>query len=245
MQLVQGRPGTDEVIVAQFKHLAVPDENATLKEGRPVFKDLEVVEIRTPGGKDVKIFPALARSHWDANPFTGEMTPVTYAERFKQQYQQFKAHAAQTKSGTPLDYASFLTEARRAELRAQNVYTVEQLAAIDGQELKNLGGGGRDLKNAAVEYLAEAKAGASNKQLEAELEALRAKNTLLEEDAKRRAELDAAKKLDDPATTDFDEMTSDQLREYITSHTGVAPTGSLSHKTLKRIALEAQPSKAA
>ena len=31
--------------------------------------------------------------------------------------------------------------------RALNLYTVEQLAAIDGQELKNLGPGGRELKN--------------------------------------------------------------------------------------------------
>ena len=57
---------------------------------------------------------------------------VTYAERFARQYQQFKAQAAQTKSGTPLEYAPFLTEARRAELRALNIYTVEALAAIDG-----------------------------------------------------------------------------------------------------------------
>ena len=50
---------------------------------------------------------------------------------------------------------AFLTEARRAELRAQNIYTIEALAAIDGLELKNLGMDGRDLKNKAMEYLEE------------------------------------------------------------------------------------------
>ncbi len=109
------------------------------------------------------MFPATAFSHWEIDPQTGEQAKVTYAERFQRQYQQFKAHATQTKSGTPLAYAPFLTEARRAELRAQNIYTVEALAAIDGQELKNLGPGGRELKNAAMEYIEEAKARAPNR----------------------------------------------------------------------------------
>ena len=68
-------------------------------------------------------------SHWSDDPVTGEQTQVTYAERFQHQYRQFKTAAAQTKTGTPLDHAPFLTEGRRAELRAQNIYTVEALAA--------------------------------------------------------------------------------------------------------------------
>ena len=45
--------------------------------------------------------------------------------------------------------------------------------------------------------------------------------------------------------SDYDEMTVDQLREYITTHTGIAPTGSLGHKSLKRLAQDIKPSKAA
>ena len=155
----------DDNLVALFKQLSVPDDNATIAEGRPVFKDQEVVEIRKPGAKDYSVHLAIAVSHWVEDPFTGGQTQITYAERFRRQYQQFKAQAAQTKSGTPLDYASFLTESRRAELRAQNIYTVEQLAAVDGAELKNLGPGGRDMKNAAVEYIEAAAQGAPNLQM--------------------------------------------------------------------------------
>ena len=237
----------DDVLVAQFKHLAVPDPAASLKEGRPVFKDVEVVEIRAPGSRDVKVFPALERSRWIDNPYTGEQTPQTYAERFPAQYQQFKAHAAQTKQGTPLDYAPFLTEARRAELRAQNIYIVEQLAAVDGQELKNLGPGGREMKNAALEYIEESRQIAPHKAMVAELEALKARNRVLEEDAERRKQLAPPAPPAPPkdADADFDDMTVDQLREYITAQSGVAPTGSLSHKTLKRIAQETRSNKAA
>ena len=49
---------------------------------------------------------------------------------------------AQTKSGAPLRVRPFLSTAPRAELKAQNVYTLESLADIEGAELKNLGPGG-------------------------------------------------------------------------------------------------------
>jgi len=232
----------DDNLVVLFKHHHVRNATRSLKEGREIFDDLEIVEIRLPGSKDVKAFPATAFSHWLDNPFTGEQTAVTYAERFARQYQQFKAKAAQTKSGTPLDLAAFLTEARRAELRAQNVYTVEQLAAIEGTELKNLGPYGRDLKNNAVAFIEEGRASAPNQQMMAELEALRARNAVLEGDAKILAAKAAAAA---PGDIDFDDMTPEQLRDYITTHTGQAPIGNLSPKSLKRLAIEARPSKAA
>jgi hypothetical protein len=232
----------DDALVVLFKHEAVKNEAKSLAEGRPIHDDREMVEIRIPGSKDVKVFPALARSHWNTNPYTGEMTPITYAERFARQYAQFKAKLAQTKSGTPLDLAPFLTEGARASLRAQNIYTVEQLAHIDGQELKNLGPGGREQKNLALEYIADSKAGAPNLQMAAELEALRARNAVLEEDIKLKALRAAETK---SADGDLDEMTSEQLRDYVTTHTGQAPIGNLNHKTLKRMAAEATPSKAA
>jgi len=221
----------DDVAVVLFKHQAFKNEVKSLAEGRDIYDDIEICEIRFPGAKDWKAFPATALStQWIRDPYTGTEKQITYAERFKHQYQQFKAQAAQTKSGTPLDYAPFLTEGRRAELRAQNVYTVEQLAAIDGAELKNLGPGGREYKNNAQEYLSTTKAGAPSLQMAAELEALRARNAVLEEDHKIKAERAAA------APTDYDDMTAEQLREYITAHTGIPPTGSLSHKSLKHLA---------
>jgi hypothetical protein len=223
----------DSVVVALFKHHAIKNEAKSAKEGRPIYDDMEVVEIRFPGSRNVSAFPATSISHWREDPVTGEQTPVTYAERFAHQYRQFKMQTAQTKSGTPLAHAPFLTEARRAELRALNIYTVEALAHVDGQELKNLGTSGRDLKNKAVEYLEEAKANAPNITLQAEVEALRARNAILEEDNKRAAD---QTKADDQ----FENMTLDQLRDFITTNTGHAPHGSLNRKTLVRMATEAQ-----
>ena len=230
----------DATLVALFKNHAVPNDAKTAKEGRPIFDDIEVVEIRYPGSRNVSVFPAEAVSHWKNDPYTGTQTQVTYAERFKRQYMQFKEHAHQTKSGTPLDYAPFLTVGKRAELRAQNIYTVEALAAIDGLELKNLGFGGREMKNNAVEYLAASRDRAPELQTKAEMEAMRARTAILEEDLEAAKAALAAAKADD-----FDEMTTEQLRDYVAAHTGHAPTGNLPRKALVRLATEARPNKAA
>jgi len=228
----------DEAVVALFKHHAIKNEAASAAAGRPMFDDIEICEIRFPGSRNLSVFPATAFSHWASDPETGEQTAITYAERFRRQYQQFKGQHAQTKQGTPLMHVPFLTEARRAELRALNIYTLEQLAGIDGIELKNLGGGGRDLKNKAMEYMAESRDNASNTMLAAELEALRARNAILEEDAK----LAQAKR--EEATpggaAEFDDMSIEQLREFITTNSGHAPHGSIGRKTLIRMASDVQ-----
>lgn len=233
------RPGADpdDNLIATFHMGTTKHEVRSAAEGRPIYEDTEHCHIRVPGSRDWQAYPATAFSRWVVDPETGEQVKQTYAERFSRQYRQFKANQQQTKSGTPLDHAPFLTEARRAELRAQNVYTVEQLAAIDGQELKNLGPGGRDMKNRAQEYLAESKAGAPNTQLAAELEALRARNAILEEDN------EALKKSGGEGM--FKDMTDEQIREYITTHAGSAPVGALNRKVLVRMALDARPNKAA
>lgn len=227
----------DDKLVALFKHLAVYNKPKSLKEGRPIFDDIEVVEIRKPGAKDFQAFPALAMSHWAEDRMTGEQTQVTYAERFSQQYRQFKASSAQTKSGTPLDQVAFLSEGRRAELRAQNIYTVEQLASIDGAELKNLGPGGREMKNEAVAFIEESKQFAPNLQMADELAALKARNVILEEESLARK----AKRESEEADGEFDAMSLEQLKEFITTHTGHGVVGQPNRKTLVRMAENARP----
>lgn len=228
----------DDAIVALFKHIAVKNEAKTLAAGRPIFDDVEVCEIHIPGSKNSGVYPALAFCRWVDDPLTGEQSKQTYAERFSRQYQQFKAQAVQTKSGTPLANAPFLTEARRAELRAQNIYIIEQLAAIDGQELKNLGPGGREMKNKAIEFIDEGLKTAPNLQLQAELDSLRARNQLLEEDNERIKSL--------VPSDEFDDMSMEQLREFIKANTGHEPQGNLNRKALLRLAqLARSPEKAA
>ena len=232
----------DEHLVVLFKNVALKNEVKTLAEGRPIFDDIEMCEVRWPGSRDVRVFPANYFARWVDDPFTGGQTKQSYAERFAHQYRQFKSQHAQTKTGTPLDFAAFLTDGRRAELKAQNIYTIEQLAAIDGPELKNLGPGGREMKNSAMAFIEEGKASAPNKQMQAELEALKVRNAILEEDmAARKARGEGA------ADSEFDPMSAAELRAYIAEHTGQEPLGAknMNRKTLVRMAENCRPDKAA
>jgi hypothetical protein len=234
----------DNTLVVVFKTIPMKNDIKTLAEGRPIFDDVEVVTIRAPGSQNttVQVATDLSTDQWLVNPDTGEQYQRSYAERFARQYQQFKARQQQTIQGTPLDYATFLTDARRAELRAMNVYTMEQLAAVDGQELKNLGPNGRDYKNRSIEYLADSKGKVHDMQLAADLDAEKARNAVLAEDNEalktRLAQL---------ANGDgqFAAMSDEQVRAYITTHTGHAPQGNLSRKMLLQMATAAVPSKAA
>jgi hypothetical protein len=239
----------DSALSVVFKYQALENEEKSKAAGRPVFEDVEVCEIRAPGSRDMKPFLAAEFSDWVAgDPWTGtQPRKRTYAERFSRQYRQFKEQQTQTKTGTPLTHIPFLTEGQRATLRALNVYTAEQLAGVEGAELKNLGQGGRELKNKAEEFLAASKEAAPNLQLAAELEALRAKMAVLEEDNEA---LKARSKGADPGdeligNAMLDAMTDTQLKDYIASATGVRPIGNPARRTLLRSAMDAAPTKKA
>lgn len=222
----------DAALVPVFKASSVLNPSKSAAAGRKIHDDVEIVEIRKPGTQNFTVQRAHDRACWQTDPYTGEQTEVTYAQRFRHQYEQFKAHQAQTKSGTPLDEVAFLTEARRAELKAQNIYTVEALAQIDGNELKNLGFGGRELKNQAEEYIKHAKQNAPDLQVLAELEALRARNLALEQDVE-------ALKVRKP-DNQFNKMTLEQLREFVEAAHGEPLQGFMAKPTLLRMAQDAQ-----
>lgn len=151
-----------DLIVPTFRVHVVPNEAASKTAGRPIFDQMEVVELRFAGDRQkVAVFPAheqdpnATREAVEAGTvMPGEV--VTYAQAYADQYRKFKAQEAQDVSGTPLSEAPFLQENKRRELKALNIHTVEALAALDGTPLKQLGMGGRELKTQAEAYLAKA-----------------------------------------------------------------------------------------
>lgn len=227
------RRDPDATAIAVFKYWPVKNEAKSLEAGRPIYDDVEIVEIRFAGSREMRPLPAHARSHYQSDMFSGEQIPVTYAQRFRHQYEQFKAHAVQTKTGTPLQFVNFIPESKRMELEALSIYTVEALATIDGAELKNLGYNGRELKNQAMDYIEASKSGAAALQMKAELEASVARAKMLQEDnelLKQRQKI---------SVEPFAVMSAGQLRLYISSLTNQPPpVGDLPHDVLVRMAAE-------
>lgn len=190
-----------------FKTLSVMNDAESRNAGRPVYDDHEVCEIRFSANKQtVGVFPAHEQCEWAEDPVTSERVRITYAQKYNEQYKKFKAGAVQVASGTPLEELSFLTQAKRLELKALNIYTAEALAALDGNNLKMLGMGGRDLKNQAQLYLDSAAKShdvmsvvAENEELKrriAALEALSSSTRLQEQDSEKSESVEEAREGD-------------------------------------------------
>jgi hypothetical protein len=239
----------EERLVVKFRADKIKNEGKTKAAGRPIFDDIELVEIRTAGDRNtVKVFPAHSMHRWVMNE-DGEQEVQTYAQRWNQQYRRFKENRQQVQDGTPLSELPFLTEAKRAELRALSIHTAETLAALDGQNLKTLGPGGRELKNQAQAYLDAASGSANVTQMAAQIAELQSQLAALQNTPSHllpeaTAPEDAADQPDEPSD-DFENSSDDELKEYIASITGSKPRGNPSHETLVRMAREAAEQEAA
>jgi hypothetical protein len=127
----------------------------SLEAGRPVFDDIEYVEIHTPGDK----------SNIPVKPVTDE-----HRRRWPRHYEQFKAGREQMGSGQPLREWAAITPSMVAELAHFKVHTVEDLAAISDGALKNIGPL-LSLRTKAQDFIAQGKRGAPSQKLRAELDA--------------------------------------------------------------------------
>lgn len=190
--------------------------------GYAVYDDIEKVQIRQAGDqKFIGHYNAHDPSDW-REEFTNR--PLTYAEVYEKQYEQFKAHRPQVGDGTPIESFPDLTPAKLQTLKSAGIHTVEALAAIDGANLKTLGMFGRELKDKATDWLERTKSLqgsiAADKALSAAEERiakLEAKLTELTgekvEPSKKPMESGSVK-----GPTPFDDWTVDTIRVYLSDN---------------------------
>lgn len=233
----------EALITPIFKAMAIKDEAATKKAGRPIFKDVEMVEIVIAGDRHFR--PTVGAHDFWKN-IEGEA--ITYAMRWPDQYRRFKEGRAQTAEGTPVEELPFLTQAKRYELKALGIYTADALAALDGKNLKTLGIGGRELKDQARAYLDNAHGSANVTAMARELAAVRAELEAMRADAVRRpepvADMPVAPELLDPPS-EFESWSDEELKLHIAGETGSRPLGNPSHETLVKMADELAEKQAA
>ena len=211
------------------------DNHASHEAGRPIFRDVEMIRIQFPADRQ-RTF--VAHAHASAMVFDerGRRSrkvngrEVSYAELYREQYQQFKANEAPTVRGTPLSEATFLSEGKRRSLKALQVYTIEQLAAVDGSKL---GMGGVEMVEQAKAYLSKAEGSADLTRMAAENAAMKA-----ELDRMRQERIDLAKAAPEPVD-EYAAMDENQLKDYIEEKTGVRPHGNTNKATLVSMAKDA------
>ncbi|WP_141339703.1 hypothetical protein [Bradyrhizobium sp. USDA 3458] len=198
----------------RFYKDAIQNMAASEKEGRPIFEEKEMVEVRIPGDK---LFS-----------WVGEVSDK-HRQRWPDVYAAFKRGEERAASGTPLEQwpNPSLTKARVAELKSANILSVEELAGVPDSTLPKLGMGARELRDQARAYIDAAKGGAENAKMAAELAQLR-----------QMVENLTGKAPEAPKEKSPEDCTDQELKDYIKRETGEAPRGNVSRETLLKRAAE-------
>jgi len=143
----------DKRLFVQFFLAAVKNETKSAAEGRPIFDEIPMVKIITPGSRDVLV----NKAH------------QIYRDRFPLQWDRFQKKLTPVQDGTRLEEVPFLTVGQIAELKALNVFTLEQLAGLSDANSRHFMSF-NSMKQKAVAYLESAKSAAPITMLKNELE---------------------------------------------------------------------------
>lgn len=124
-----------------------PNPARTKTEGRAIFDEIEMVEMRIPGDKTLVLHAPVEDKH---------------RERWAEEYAAFKRGEQRAATGTPLEHWAHpaMTRGRVAELKASNILSVDELALVPDNLLAKLGGTARAEREAAIAFIESAKGGA-------------------------------------------------------------------------------------
>lgn len=150
----QARYAMDSKLYVQFYVRPVMNNFKSSQEGRPIYEEKEYVRIVIPG---------------DSKTTVDCPVDETFRNRFPQQYDKFKRGLEQAVEGTPLEMWPQMTVGLCAELKAMNVFTVEQLASLDDGKAQRIMGN-FDLRRRAQAFLDAAQGEAASNRLTMELE---------------------------------------------------------------------------
>lgn len=144
----------DANLLVRFMIKPMLDQDATNEAGRPIYRDIEYIDIRQPGSPDNVVRPASARDK----------------ERFPRHYAAFKNRVGNEEyiEGTLLSEWPMVNRSQVEELAFFGVKTVEQLAGCSDAHAQNFMGF-NGLKQKANEWLKVAKEQVAKIQLQAEL----------------------------------------------------------------------------
>ena len=142
----------DKGLLVKFYLKSVMDKDESSFQGRPMFKDLEYVDIKIPGQRDGVARPATARDK----------------SRFPQHYQAFKNRMEMPVSGTPLTEWPAISRSLADQFAFLNIKTVEQLANLNDSLMHEVKGCG-NLKQKAKDWLEATKSDGVLSQLRDEL----------------------------------------------------------------------------
>lgn len=147
--------------IVQFYEMAVPHEQRTLAEGRPVNFRALMARIQSPGMKNQIHHQEihLLNDNGDIvrrklSNTTRDKRRVYYDEMYAAQLRAYKEGREGTEAlGTPLETYPKIDVGTAATLRANGVYTLEALKAVPDAQLESLGPQARLLRENVTKFL--------------------------------------------------------------------------------------------
>jgi len=132
----------DDQLLVRFFLKERENKEETLKQGRPIFKEVEYIEIRVAGKRDAQA-----------------CRPATWADksRFPKHYEAFQKRTEMPEEGTPLTQWPQISRAQVEEFAYMHIKTVEQLVSMADSNCHKIHGG-LLLKQRAAEFLEAADA---------------------------------------------------------------------------------------
>ena len=122
----QGAHNPDSRLAVKFYSKTVPNKFESEKQGRPIFFDLDYVQIFVPGDNTSVIDQPVREDH---------------KQRFPLQWARYNNNRSENthEIGTPLTQWPRITPAQAEELRALKFYTVEGIANASDASLQSIG----------------------------------------------------------------------------------------------------------
>ena len=178
----------------RFYTRQVEHKAKSLEAGRPIFVDVDYVEIRIAGDNKNVIDRKVSQK--DIN-------------RWPREYKKFKEGVSDHLEGTPIDQWTSISASRAKELQAVNVFTVEQLSQVSDSSLGMIGMDGRSLRTRAQAFIKQSKeqgfaerVAYENQILKDDIEFLKSKiGPLLDRLDTMEKELNSLKGIDDATDT--------------------------------------------
>jgi len=143
----------DKLLYVEFFMKAIEDKHRSAQEGRPIFREVPLIKVITPGSRDAMATKATEN----------------YQRRFPKHWDRFQRQLEQVMEGTPLEQVPWLTVGVIAELKGVNCMTLEQLAGMSDQLASKMMGM-HGFRQKAKAFLDAASAAAPFTQMQAQLE---------------------------------------------------------------------------
>ena len=169
----------DKALAVRFFSMPIQNDVKTVEEGRPIFDDTDMVEIRIRG---------------DRNNITCRPVRDQDKSRFREAYRAYKDGAKASETGTPLSEWPIASASMVEELKYLGFHTVEHVANASEAALARVPGL-HTLKQRAAAFIEFAKGGAPMERMQSELDkersAREASEAQLADLSRRMAEMEA------------------------------------------------------